>query len=67
MRVNAPIFGEKGQNSAPCQSKKRQERPDHTVDAPPVIWWGERPEAELASHLGVGDKAVSEAGKGRFT
>ena len=38
-------------------------RPGHTVNAPPILFGGKRPGAELASHLSVGDGAVAEAGK----
>ena len=43
---------------------KKRITPDHTVNAPTTIFLGKPPGAELASHLSVGDEAVSEAGKG---
>ena len=75
MRVNAPIVlnalerhferkrAKSGQN-APCQNKNATNAPGITVNAPPIIFGGKRPGAELASHLSVGGGAVSGAGKG---
>ena len=50
----------------PVKTKMRQ-TPRHHSERPPIIFLGERPGAMLASHLSVGDGAVSEAGKGVFT
>ena len=48
----------------PLVKQKCPKRPGHTVNAPPFIFLGERPGAELASRLSDGNGAVSKADKG---
>ena len=56
----------KFRSKRPLSKQKCEKRPSNTVNAPPIIFGGKHPGAELASHLSVGDGAVSEAGEGLF-
>ena len=74
LRVNATVLNtpgrffvlENGQNNEkrPLSKLKCENRPGHTLVAPPTIFGGKPNGAELVSHLSVGDGALSQSSQG---
>ena len=62
MPSKRPPHGKRQLSKQKCEKK----RLCITATPPPIIFSGKLPGTELAKHWGVGDGAVSKAGKGAF-